>query len=195
MDKKEAKRILSDAKAVLTQYIESRGLRKTQERYAILEAVYGFNEPFSIEDLSNALMEKCQVTLPTLYRTLDLFITLGLVIRHTQKDVQHYEKCYGEKSFFQMVCVHCGKTIPFKSAALVEALRDSKYPRFRPVNATVCVYGSCAACNSRLAREQKKIERQRLLQEKKSQQLKAERLKRQLENQRKRREEAKKKDL
>ena len=93
MDKKEAKRILSDAKAVLTQYIESRGLRKTQERYAILEAVYGFNEPFSIEDLSNALMEKCQVTLPTLYRTLDLFITLGLVIRHTQKDVQHYEKC------------------------------------------------------------------------------------------------------
>ncbi|MBQ2167495.1 MAG: transcriptional repressor [Bacteroidaceae bacterium] len=195
MDKKEAKRILSDAKAVLTQYIESRGLRKTQERYAILEAVYGFNEPFSIEDLSNALMEKCQVTLPTLYRTLDLFITLGLVIRHTQKDVQHYEKCYGEKGFFQMVCVHCGKTIPFKSAALVEALRDSKYPRFRPVNATVCVYGSCAACNSRLAREQKKIERQRLLQEKKSQQLKAERLKRQLENQRKRREEAKKKDL
>ena len=195
MDKKEAKRILSDAKAVLTQYIESRGLRKTQERYAILEAVYGFNEPFSIEDLSNALMEKCQVTLPTLYRTLDLFITLGLVIRHTQKDVQHYEKCYGEKGFFQMVCVHCGKTIPFKSVALVEALRDSKYPRFRPVNATVCVYGSCAACNSRLAREQKKIERQRLLQEKKSQQLKAERLKRQLENQRKRREEAKKKDL
>ena len=195
MDRKEAKRILSDAKAVLTQYIESRGLRKTQERYAILEAVYGFNEPFSIEDLSNALMEKCQVTLPTLYRTLDLFITLGLVIRHTQKDVQHYEKCYGEKGFFQMVCVHCGKTIPFKSAALVEALRDSKYPRFRPVNATVCVYGSCAACNSRLAREQKKIERQRLLQEKKSQQLKAERLKRQLENQRKRREEAKKKDL
>ena len=195
MDKKEAKRILSDAKAVLTQYIESRGLRKTQERYAILEAVYGFNEPFSIEDLSNALMEKCQVTLPTLYRTLDLFITLGLVIRHTQKDVQHYEKCYGEKGFFQMVCVHCGKTIPFKSAALVEALRDSKYPRFRPVNATVCVFGSCAACNSRLAREQKKIERQRLLQEKKSQQLKAERLKRQLENQRKRREEAKKKDL
>ena len=195
MDKKEAKRILSDAKAVLTQYIESRGLRKTQERYAILEAVYGFNEPFSIEDLSNALMEKCQVTLPTLYRTLDLFITLGLVIRRTQKDVQHYEKCYGEKGFFQMVCVHCGKTIPFKSAALVEALRDSKYPRFRPVNATVCVYGSCAACNSRLAREQKKIERQRLLQEKKSQQLKAERLKRQLENQRKRREEAKKKDL
>jgi len=195
MDKKEAKRILSDAKAVLTQYIESRGLRKTQERYAILEAVYGFNEPFSIEDLSNALMEICQVTLPTLYRTLDLFITLGLVIRHTQKDVQHYEKCYGEKGFFQMVCVHCGKTIPFKSAALVEALRDSKYPRFRPVNATVCVYGSCAACNSRLAREQKKIERQRLLQEKKSQQLKAERLKRQLENQRKRREEAKKKDL
>ena len=195
MDKKEAKRILSDAKAVLTQYIESRGLRNTQERYAILEAVYGFNEPFSIEDLSNALMEKCQVTLPTLYRTLDLFITLGLVIRHTQKDVQHYEKCYGEKGFFQMVCVHCGKTIPFKSAALVDALRDSKYPRFRPVNATVCVYGSCAACNSRLAREQKKIERQRLLQEKKSQQLKAERLKRQLENQRKRREEAKKKDL
>ena len=195
MDKKEAKRILSDAKAVLTQYIESRGLRKTQERYAILEAVYGFNEPFSIEDLSNALMEKCHVTLPTLYRTLDLFITLGLVIRHTQKDVQHYEKCYGEKGFFQMVCVHCGKTIPFKSAALVDALRDSKYPRFRPVNATVCVYGSCAACNSRLAREQKKIERQRLLQEKKSQQLKAERLKRQLENQRKRREEAKKKDL
>ena len=195
MDKKEAKRILSDAKAVLTQYIESRGLRKTQERYAILEAVYGFNEPFSIEDLSNALMEKCQVTLPTLYRTLDLFITLGLVIRHTQKDVQHYEKCYGEKGFFQMVCVHCGKTIPFKSAALVDALRDSKFPRFRPVNATVCVYGSCAACNSRLAREQKKIERQRLLQEKKSQQLKAERLKRQLENQRKRREEAKKKDL
>ena len=193
MDKKEAKRILSDAKAVLTQYIESRGLRKTQERYAILEAVYGFSEPFSIEDLSNALMEKCQVTLPTLYRTLDLFITLGLVIRHTQKDVQHYEKCYGEKSFFQMVCVHCGKVIPFKSAALVEALRDSKYPRFRPVNATVCVYGSCSACNSRLAREQKKIERQRLLQEKKSQQLKVERMKRQLENQRKRREEAKKK--
>ena len=195
MDKKESIRILDEAKAVLTQYIEGHGLRKTQERYAILEAAYNFNGSFSIEELSEALKDTCQVTYPTLYRSLGLFVTLGLVIRHTHNAVQCYEKCFGVKSFFQMVCVHCGKTIPFKSAALVDALRDSKYPRFRPVNATVCVYGSCAACNSRLAREQKKIERQRLLQEKKSQQLKAERLKRQLENQRKRREEAKKKDL
>lgn len=190
MDKRESIRILEDAKAVLTQYIERHGLRKTQERYAILEAAYNFNGSFSIEELSDALKPTCQVTYPTLYRTLGLFVTLGLVIRHTHHAVQCYEKCFGVKTFFQMVCVHCGKVIPFKSVVLMEALRDTKYPRFRPNNTTVCVYGSCTQCNTRMSREQKKLDRQRVLQEKKSQLLKEERLKRQVENRRKRREEA-----
>ena len=190
MDRKESIRILQEAKAVLTQYIEGHGLRKTQERYAILEAAYNFNGSFSIEELSEALKDTCQVTYPTLYRSLGLFVTLGLVIRHTHNAVQCYEKCFGVKSFFQMVCVHCGKVTPFKSVALVEAVRDTKYPRFRPNNSTICVYGSCSKCNARLTREQKKFERLRLLQEKKSLQLKEERLKRQMENRRKKREEA-----
>ena len=190
MDKKESIRILDEAKAVLTQYIEGHGLRKTQERYAILEAAYNFNGSFSIEELSEALKDTCQVTYPTLYRSLGLFVTLGLVIRHTHNAVQCYEKCFGVKSFFQMVCVHCGKVTPFKSVALVEALRDTKYPRFRINNATICVYGSYSKCNARMTREQKKFDRQRFLQEKKSQLLKEERLKRQAEKKRQKREEA-----
>ena len=190
MDKKESIRILDEAKAVLTQYIEGHGLRKTQERYAILEAAYNFNGSFSIEELSEALKDTCQVTYPTLYRSLGLFVTLGLVIRHTHNAVQCYEKCFGVKSFFQMVCVHCGKVTPFKSVALMEALRDTKYPRFRMNNATICVYGSCSKCNARMTREQKKFDRQRFLQEKKSQLLKEERLKRQAEKKRQKREEA-----
>ena len=56
MDKKESIRILDEAKAVLTQYIEGHGLRKTQERYAILEAAYNFNGSFSIEELSEEFL-------------------------------------------------------------------------------------------------------------------------------------------
>ena len=45
------------ARQVLDNYIEQNNCRKTPERFAILEAVYGFTSYFSLQDLSGRLEE------------------------------------------------------------------------------------------------------------------------------------------
>ena len=50
----------SDAvREILDNYLEQNNYRKTPERFAILDAVYSFNSYFSIQELSDRLIERC----------------------------------------------------------------------------------------------------------------------------------------
>lgn len=42
---------------ILTKYLDDNKLRKTPERFAVLDAVYSFNGHFSIQELSEKIEE------------------------------------------------------------------------------------------------------------------------------------------
>ena len=89
--------ILDEVKKILNKHLEIKGLRKTPERYAIIDEIYSFNKHFSADELySKMINKKYRVSRATIYNTLDLLISLELVTRHVFKDnIAMFEKSFG----------------------------------------------------------------------------------------------------
>ena len=91
------KLILEQVKKILDKHLELKGLRKTQERYAIVKEIYSFDHHFDADELySQMIKKKYRVSRATIYNTLDLLVNLELVSRHVFKEnTSKYEKSFG----------------------------------------------------------------------------------------------------
>ena len=89
--------ILDEVKKILNKHLEIKSLRKTPERYAIIDQIYSFNKHFSADELySKMINKKYRVSRATIYNTLDLLVSLELVTRHVFKDnIAMFEKSFG----------------------------------------------------------------------------------------------------
>ena len=59
----------------LTNYLEENKLRKTPERYAILDAIFDFNGHFTLEELESKMeIKNFRVSRATLYNAIKLFM-------------------------------------------------------------------------------------------------------------------------
>ena len=71
------KLILEQVKKILDKHLELKGLRKTQERYAIIKEIYSFDHHFDADELySQMIKKKYRVSRATIYNTLDLLVSL-----------------------------------------------------------------------------------------------------------------------
>ena len=93
----ENKSILEEVKKILDKHLEIKGLRKTPERYAIINEIYSFDHHFDADELySQMIKKKYRVSRATIYNTLELLVSLELVTRHVFKDnLAKYEKSFG----------------------------------------------------------------------------------------------------
>ena len=91
------KLILEQVKKIMDKHLELKGLRKTQERYAIIKEIYSFDHHFDADELySQMIKKKYRVSRATIYNTLDLLVSLELVSRHVFKEnIAKYEKSFG----------------------------------------------------------------------------------------------------
>ena len=144
---------------ILASYLEQNHLRKTPERFAILDAVYNTSGHFTLEELSDKLNEKERfpVSRATLYNTLKLFMELRLVIRHRFQGSTKYEACYDNNSHCHQICTVCGKVSEFKSAKINDAIGAMHLKRFRKDGFSLYVYGICSTCQARITRQNSKI--------------------------------------
>ena len=78
----------------LDDYLETNNLRKTPERYAILDAVFSLRGHFSMEELDEYLTtNNFRVSRATLYNNLRLFKKLRFVVCHRLQNGTRYESC------------------------------------------------------------------------------------------------------
>ena len=142
---------------ILTSYLEQNKLRKTPERFAILDAVYDMQEHFTLEELGEKLNDKDRfpVSRATLYNTLKLFMELRLVIRHRFQGATKYEACYDNNSHCHQICTVCGKVTEFKSKKINDAIRSLHMKSFRMDGFSLYVYGLCKSCQVKQAKHAK----------------------------------------
>jgi Fur family ferric uptake transcriptional regulator len=146
--------VKSTVKNILTNYLEQNSLRKTPERFAILDAVYSIDGHFTLDELSEKLVdeERFPVSRATLYNTLKLFMELRLVIRHRFQGSTKYEACYDNNSHCHQICTMCGKVTEFKSQKITSAINALKLRRFRKDGFSLYIYGICSTCQAKLTR-------------------------------------------
>lgn len=149
-------KIKTSAKAAFTLFLKSKKLRKTYERYAILEMVYEMTDHFYIESLYSALEESAHhVSRATVYNTIQLLIEAGLVRRHQfGNQPAQYERVVGQRigNHHHLICTECGKIKEVKDTDLMKRLGQIKYPTFQTEYFTLYVYGICSKCQKRLKR-------------------------------------------
>lgn len=138
----------TNARVALSQYIQSKKLRRTPERYAILDKVFDIAEHFSIEMLYSALeQDGFHVSKATLYNSVQLFVDCGLLRKHQfdGKSAQ-YERVTGVGNHHHLICTQCGKIKEVKDATLVNLLNSRRYPSFHTAYFAIYVYGICSRC-------------------------------------------------
>lgn len=152
------------AVARFKKYLSDHHLRKTPERFAILETVCSFDGHFKLEDLQERMIENLHfvVSRATLYNNINILVDSGLVTRHRLGEKAEYEKTVcGGNAHFHMVCSVCGKVKEFHNDKLYKCLLAIKVGKFSVSGYTLYVNGLCAKCSNsfKMAQKKKKIQR------------------------------------
>ena len=148
------------ARVALTQYIHSKKLRRTPERYTILDKIFDIEEHFSIDMLYSALKQDgYHVSKATLYNSVQLFVECGLLRKHQfdGKSAQ-FERVTGVGNHHHLICTQCGRIKEVKDIALLNMLNAKRYPTFHTAYFALYVYGICSRCQ-RKNKNKKKVKK------------------------------------
>lgn len=146
--------VMSDDKAraaahlTLTAFLEKKRLRKTSERFFILDKVMSMTGPFGADALMEAIGNDAYlVSRATVYNTLSLLTECGLIRRipHTGTRLR-YERVACISNRFQLICSQCGKIKEVKDAELIQQINARRYSTFHPSEFTLTIYGICSRC-------------------------------------------------
>jgi Fur family ferric uptake transcriptional regulator len=144
------------------QYLQKKGLRKTQERFAILDAIYSMDGHFTMEELQKVMNDsRFHVSRATLYNTMELLTDALLVVRHKFDNSSQYEKSFNMTTHFHRICMACGTVVEVRDDALREVIEHTHSKGFSITHTSLYIYGECSKCAAARKRREKKLKEQK----------------------------------
>jgi Fur family transcriptional regulator, ferric uptake regulator len=143
----EGRNTYEAARKIFTAYLENKNLRKTPERYAILEEIYSKSGHFDVESLYANMRDKnYRVSRATVYNTLDLLNECELVVRHQfDKNNSQYEKSYGFRQHDHLICTDCNQVMEFCDPRIQNIQNTvGELLKFNIQHHSLVLYGSCS---------------------------------------------------
>jgi Fur family ferric uptake transcriptional regulator len=132
----------------LRSFFRARGLRLTPQRQQVVEAIAALRGHFSVLDVHHGVVEALPSTsISTVYRVLDLFEELGLVMATNLPDGSVRYHRAEEAGHQHLVCRQCGADAELLLGDLepLITLLRTKYG-FEPEIVHTAILGHCQAC-------------------------------------------------
>ncbi len=147
----------------LTKYLTEKRLKKSQERYMVLEAACRADGMFTAADIHDYITTTMNfhLSLSTVYSTLELLTTCGIMIEHflSPKNVK-FEYALGRTAFKYMICSSCGRITEIHDRSLDRMISTIKTPRLHVNYYKTYIYGICASCARKEKNKLRKIKPQ-----------------------------------
>lgn len=137
------------ALAAFRRFLIDRNLPATQQRLAVATVVLDAADHLSAEDvLQRAAKHGTDVGLATVYRTLDLLVSSGLVAeRDFGEGFRRYEPVAPGQAHEHCICSACGRVMELSNDRLERVIAlVAEEVEFRPHHHHLEVFGLCRDC-------------------------------------------------
>ena len=135
-----------EVKKIFTAFLKQKNLRKTPERFAILDEIYGRKDHFDVDSLYVSMQDKnYRVSRATVYNTLDLLVECDLVTRHQFGQSQsQYEKAFGFRQHDHLICTDCNKVVEFCDPRIQNIQNTvGELLKFEVIHHSLLLYANC----------------------------------------------------
>lgn len=132
-------------------YIDEEGLRLTTERKQIAQTIFEQEDQFEAEDLLFMLRgEDKNVSRATIYRTLELMVKSGLLLKLDFGDgYSVYQVSDGSSHHAHLYCRHCGKVEEFSDPEIARRQEEiCEEKDFYAEEYGQKIFGYCDDCRS-----------------------------------------------
>ena len=144
-------------------YMQSRGMRNTEQRRALIKVVFSQHEHFDADQLIDRLPSKGKtgyVSRPTVYRTLNEFLDAGLLKKFDLDGRSVYEHDYGYPQHDHFYCNRCQKLIEFQNGNLIDQIEKvASEHKFQTRSHRLIINGICDDCRQNRRRKHRRVDR------------------------------------
>jgi len=135
-------------KGLLKSIFKDRKLRRSHPRILVYQELSDVGVPLSPQELYRDLLKKeKKVGLTSIYRSLDLFESLGMVFKIRNGSSVKYKLCELEDHHHHIVCKSCGDVVELNFCDISDLSRKvSESTGYQVIDHQLNFYGICKDC-------------------------------------------------